>query len=321
MTDLRNPYKPKVYDKPIDLWRNDGATDYSHDVNVDDHGIAWTSGRGGILGYATKGLWRDPYTDKRRWARPWKPVLVAGGGVGGVNQPQTDFMHNSLRPVDGSTRAEGVRRGGVLIGTEEDFTEPCAASGRVVFSDITDSVGGEPAANSTPEQPVPHEAARHLPSRTGRRARRSIPASSCSAHYFELSESTLGVAWYGQGLRLLDVSDARDVRQIGYYRVTGSTEEESSNSWDLAWNGRYVYLFDMNRGIEVLELKSSTKAAAVSRLRTVRAPAAQADPYAPGAGEQPEQRRVDLPGVQEPIGWRSCRAHSSQEVRASWAGR
>lgn len=86
------------------------------------------------------------------------------------------------------------------------------------------------------------------------------------------------MAWYGQGLRLLDVSDARDVRQIGYYRVTGSTEEESSNSWDLAWNGRYVYLFDMNRGIEVLELKSSRKAAAVSRLRTVRAPAAQADP-------------------------------------------
>jgi hypothetical protein len=75
--------------------------------------------------------------------------------------------------------------------------------------------------------------------------------------------------------------DARDVRQIGYYRVTGSTDEESSNSWDLAWNGRYVYLWDMNRGIEALALKSSTKAAAVSRLQTVRAPAAQADPYAP----------------------------------------
>ena len=280
VTDLRNPYKPKVYDKPIDLWRNDGATDYSHDVNVDDHGIAWTSGRGGILGYATKGLWRDPYIDKRRWARPWKPVLVAGGGVGGVNQPQTDFMHNSERPVDGSTRAEGVRRGGVLIGTEEDFTEPCAASGRVVFSDITDSVGGEPAANSTPEQPYRMKPLDTFhPAQDGGEA--IDPSLECSAHYFELNESTLGVAWYGQGLRLLDVSNARDVRQIGYYRVTGSTEEESSSSWDLAWNGRYVYLFDMNRGIEVLALKSSTKAAAVSRLRTVRAPAAQADPYAP----------------------------------------
>ena len=42
----------------------------------------------------------------------------------GVAQPQTGFMHNSLRPVDGSTRADGVRRGNVLIGTEEDFTTP-----------------------------------------------------------------------------------------------------------------------------------------------------------------------------------------------------
>ena len=280
VTDLRNPYKPKVYDQPIDLWRNDGATDYSHDVNVDDHGIAWTSGRGGILGYATRGFWRDPYTDRRRWARPWKPVLVAGGGVAGVNQPQTDFMHNSVRPVDGSSRASGVRRGGVLIGTEEDFTEPCAASGRVVLSDISDSVGGEPAANSTPESPYRMKTLDTFhPAQDGGEA--IDPSLDCSAHYFELSKSTLGVAWYGQGLRLLDVSDARDVRQIGYYRVTGSTEEETSNSWDLAWNGRYVYLFDMNRGIEVLKLDSSTAAKSVSRLQAVRAPAAQADPYAP----------------------------------------
>jgi hypothetical protein len=150
----------------------------------------------------------------------------------------------------------------------------------VVFSDISDSVGGEPAANSTPERPYRMKPLDTFhPAQDGGEA--IDPSLGCSAHYFELSKSTLGVAWYGQGLRLLDVSDARDVRQIGYYRVTGSTEEESSNSWDLAWNGRYVYLFDMNRGIEVLELKSPTKAAAVSRLRTVRAPAAQADPYAP----------------------------------------
>ena len=41
----------------------------------------------------------------------------------------------------------------MLIGTEEDFTTPCDRSGRVVLSDITDSLGGEPAVNSTPENP------------------------------------------------------------------------------------------------------------------------------------------------------------------------
>lgn len=281
VTDLRDPARPAVFRDPIDLWRNDGATDYSHDVNVDDRGIAWTSGRGGILGYATKGRWRDPYTDERRRARPWDPVLVAGGGLSGVNQPEVQFMHNSLRPTDGSSRASGVPKGGVLIGTEEDFTQPCDKSGRVVLSDISDSVGGEAAAGSTPENPYRMKTldtfhpAQDTPET-------SDPSLGCSAHYFEQSRSTLGVAWYGQGLRLLDVSNARDVRQIGYYRVTGTdpAANPSSNSWDLAWNGRYVYLFDMNRGIEVLKLRRGTHDSGVSRLASVTAPSVRSNPFA-----------------------------------------
>ena len=60
VTDLRNPTRPVVFPDPIDLGRNDGLTDYSHDVDVDDRGIAWVSGRGGLMGYATQGRWRDP---------------------------------------------------------------------------------------------------------------------------------------------------------------------------------------------------------------------------------------------------------------------
>ena len=47
VSDLRNPTNPKVFPEPIDLLRNDGLTDYSHDVDVDAHGIAWVSGKGG----------------------------------------------------------------------------------------------------------------------------------------------------------------------------------------------------------------------------------------------------------------------------------
>ena len=50
----------------------------------------------------------------------------------------------------------------------------------------------------------------------------------CSAHYFELQDSVLGVAWYGQGLRLVDISNARDVHQVGYYRVTGTDTATNS---------------------------------------------------------------------------------------------
>ena len=58
------------------------------------------------------------------------------------------FMHNSGRPTDGSVRADGVKKGNVLVGTEEEFQD-CEESGRIVLSDLTDSWGGEPAQQST----------------------------------------------------------------------------------------------------------------------------------------------------------------------------
>ena len=82
------------------------------------------------------------------------------------------------------------------------------------------------------------------------------PSQSCSAHYFEVEGSTVAAAWYGQGLRLIDASDARNLRQVGYYYVTGTdpATNPSSLSWDVAWRGDLVYLFDMSRGVEILRL-------------------------------------------------------------------
>lgn len=286
VTDLTNPRRPEVSDQPIDLWRNDGYTDYSHDVDEDERGIAWVSGRGGIRGYATAGRHRDPYTNRVRRATPFEPILVAGGGVAwddpnvqgdnGTAQPGM-FMHNSGRPTDGSVRAAGVKRGNVLVGTEEEFTRPCGASGRIVLSDITDSLGGEPAQQSTRARPYRMRTldSFHPFLDTPETAN---PDLGCSAHYFEVEGPMLGAAWYGQGLRLLDIGDARDVEQVGYYRVTGtSTDNPSSNSWDVAFRdgrrkGDLVYLFDMSRGVEVLRLKQGVEAAPT--MKSVTAPSA-----------------------------------------------
>jgi hypothetical protein len=105
----------------------------------------------------------------------------------------------------------------------------------------------------------------------------SLPAtvSNCP-----LSGSTLGAAWYNQGLRVIDASDARDLRQVGYYYVNGTdpATNPSSNSWDTAWRGDLVYLFDMDRGIEILRLKGGPKAAA--KLATVRERGARPNPLA-----------------------------------------
>ena len=301
VTDLRNPAEPVVSDQPIDLWRNDGYTDYSHDVDEDERGIAWVAGRGGLRGYATSGKHRDPYQNRVRRATPFDPILVAGGGVSwddpavqgddGTAQPVM-LMHNSGRPTDGSVKADGVKSGNVLVGTEEDFTRTpngCGDSGRIVLSDITDSIGGEPASQSTRANPYRMKTVDSFhpfidtPETTN-------AALGCSAHYFEIEGPMLGAAWYGQGLRLLDISDADEVSQVGYYRVTGTgTDNPSSNSWDVAFRssgdqkGKHkkgsdlIYLFDMSRGVEVLRLKQST--AAASKMKSVTAPNARSSRY------------------------------------------
>jgi hypothetical protein len=284
VTNLKDAANPETFPNPIDLWRNDGATDYSHDVDVDANGIAWTSGRGGLLGYATRGKWRDPRNDKMRTAKPWDPILVAGGGVeggpDGVAQPQTDFIHNAARPLNGQIHASGVADENIVLMTEEDFSQPCDQGGRIVAADISDSLGGEPAANSTPANPYRMNAlsAFHPTQDAGGTV---APESSCSAHYFEVSGSTLAAAWYNQGLRLIDASDARNLRQVGYYFVTGTdpATNPSSLSWDVAWRGDLIYLFDMSRGIEILRLAGGPSASA--SLPTVRSPAARSDPLAP----------------------------------------
>ena len=308
VTDLSNPYRPEVSDQPVDIWRNDKYTDYSHDVDEDERGIAWVSGRGGIRGYATSGRHRDPYQNRWRKATPFEPILVAGGGVSWDDPGVTDdkgtarpvmFMHNSGRPTDGAVRASGVKKGNVLVGTEEEFQD-CSESGRIVLSDLTDSWGGEPASQSSRTAPYRMKTLDtfHPNLDTGEGAAEDL---DCSAHYFEIEGSTLGAAWYALGLRLLDISDARDVRQIAYYRVTGTSDENpDSNSWDMAFRtdrrkGDLLYLFDMSRGIEVLRMKKGAHASA--RMKSVTAPTARNSRYAAKLAGGLEVNRASDGGV------------------------
>ena len=110
---------------PIDLWRNDGYTDYSHDVDEDDQGIAWVSGRGGVRGYATSGRHRDPYQNRVRRATPFDPILVAGGGVAGTRAARD--ADAQLGPPDRRVRARppGSRRATSWSGRRRTSTTPC----------------------------------------------------------------------------------------------------------------------------------------------------------------------------------------------------
>ena len=119
-------------DEPVDLWRNDGYTDYSHDVDEDERDRVGGGPRRSVA--TPRGQAPRPVPESRTAGHAFDPILVAGGGLqwdvpparagdDGVAQA-TDFMHNSGRPTDRSVRASGVKTGNVLIGTEEDFTTP-----------------------------------------------------------------------------------------------------------------------------------------------------------------------------------------------------
>ena len=169
-------------------------------------------------------------------------------------------------------------------GSGRRFERSCATDGlhpqrRAADEDITDSLGGEPAANSTRDNPFRLDAlsayhpTQDAPNTTG-------PNGPCSAHYFELSGSTVAAAWYGQGLRLIDASNARNLRQVGYYYVTGTDPDTnpSSLTWDVAWRGELIYLFDMDRGIEILRLSGGPSRSRF--LPTVESPDLPVDPLA-----------------------------------------
>ena len=212
VTDLTNPARPEVSDQPVDLWRNDGYTDYSHDVDEDEQGIAWVSGRGGIRGYATSGYHRDPYQNRYRKATPFDPILVAGGGVAGTSRARD--ADAQLRPPDGRRGAGGRRQEGQRAGRHRGGVPGLLRERPDHHLGPHGLVGRRAGAAVDAERAVPDEGARHVPP-DPRRGEEDAGDVSCSAHYFEIEGSTLGAGWYGLGLRLLDISDARNIRQVG----------------------------------------------------------------------------------------------------------
>lgn len=243
VTDVRDPRHPKVHPDPIELARNDGKTDYVHDVQVDAAGVAWVSGRGGVRGYWTSGLHRDPVQGRVRRATADAPVPYAGGGVAETAAPSR-FLHNSFHPV--GPAADGAWRGHDLVyATEENFVDGCAGDGVLTISSLAGSYGGE-GWRSTPSAPFRLQSVGTW-SVEGQEG--SDPASDdCSAHYFDVRGHVLVQSFYSQGTRFLDVSDPTNPRQIAYYRPA------DASSWAPYWHDGYVYVADNARGVDILKL-------------------------------------------------------------------
>ena len=279
-TDLSNPRKPSAYPmNPVDLFRRDGVTAYSHDVQVDPAGIAWVSGDGGTRGYWTDGRHFDPVRGVERQATPLDPVPYGGGGLPkAVTDDETGgFEHNAWRPI-GDSAPQGDARyaaGDLLLVTEEDFRaadEYCAKGGMFTIASLAGSYDGD-AWRSTPDDkfrlnvvgkwnPAGQEGSRPL-------GQYHPLANFCSAHYFDVDGATVTYAWYGEGTRFLDISDPANPTQFAYWRP------DDGIVWASYMHKGYVYTADRTRGVDVLRLTTAAKAAR-KRNREVRAPSPSA---------------------------------------------
>jgi hypothetical protein len=281
VTDLRDPANPQGYPlEPVDLFRRDGFTAYSHDVQVDDAGIAWVSGDGGTRGYHTSGVHWDSFDQRVRRATPLDPIPYAGGGLPEkyVGDTTGGFEHNAWRPVgrkapSGDSR---YRRGELLLATEEDFgpaAEACKNRGQFTISSLKGSYGGQ-AWRSRPGNPFRLEVVGNW-NPFEKEGSRPIggpyhpDANFCSAHYFDVDGNTVSYAWYGEGTRFLDISDPEKPTQFAYWRP------DDGIVWASYMHKGYIYTADRTRGVDVLKLTGGAKAAR-RRGREVSAPAPSA---------------------------------------------
>lgn len=222
----------------------------THDAQVDEAGLVWMVGSGGVNAW--------DFTD------PVNPRLVVP-----AQNIAMRYHHNSWRPratswgprTSGTFNDPAVRDGELVLVTEEEWAPVlgqtlCIGQGRFETRWVrdTDSL----TSGATPTQT-------HLDDwQTELQAAGIVgPATICSAHYFDERDKIVAIGWYNQGTRFLDVSDPRNIRQVGYYiNPTGTT-------WSAKWigpgaaGGEIVYTIDATRGIDVLRFDRTPPLATV----------------------------------------------------------
>jgi hypothetical protein len=277
LTDLDHPVVlDQVTDQPMEA--NDAfSRGIGHDWDVDADAVAWWVGTGGIVGYDV--------------SDPTAPVVLNSSDVHGRDPEWNNFIsHNSLRPnadaftgprlrpgnseprgnATGHDRNHGattsgdphVDRGNVLLVTEEDYIDvTCASEGSFQtwhVPDLDPSVNPDGVQDGGTITPLDQWNTELLGTGV------PTPAGAfCSAHYFDYhQDGYVAQGWYQQGLRILDVNDPHEIRQVGYW-VTGAQE-----TWGANWVPEYdadghqtgrktdlVYTNDPSRGMEILRVE------------------------------------------------------------------
>lgn len=228
-----------------------------------DGTLGWHTGSGGAAAFDV--------------SDPTAPVLVNATDENGTAPGFNDFIHhNSMRP-NASTFTAGatpsITNGNVLLVTEEDYLNNgdeavCERAGSFQTWYVPDLDGAayrakNPDGTEVGVGTVTPLDTTNAPAEFGVGGV-SLPAGVfCSAHWFDVhQDGFVAQGWYGAGLQILDVRDARDIRQLGY--ASGLATEV----WDAYWvpvrnaagkavpgkKTNIVYTADAVRGVEVFEV-------------------------------------------------------------------
>ena len=106
----------------------------------------------------------------------------------------------------------------MLAITEEDYAKPtCEGQGSLQTWRITDERNADGTIKLELLDLWTTEL-NELANATGR----SPATANCSAHWFDEDGGLLAQGWYDQGVRFLDISNPRDIQQVGYYATEGT---------------------------------------------------------------------------------------------------
>ncbi len=222
-----------------------------HKWNFVGNNIAFHTGSGGAAAFDV--------------SRPRHPRLLTTTNAKGIEDPWNNFIHhNSWQPhvfQYEPNKPASLKNGNVLLVTEEDYEQTdCSLAGsfqtwrigsfrqddaitpldRVELADL-----GGPAEGVAP-----------------------VDARFCSAHWFDYHHNGIAaVAYYGGGVRLIDVRDPRDIKAYGFAQGGGVV-------WDAYWvpqrdaegnalrpKTNILYSVDLIRGLDVYRVDLPSKRA------------------------------------------------------------
>lgn len=250
----------------------------AHDIDQDAAGIVWMTGGRGGAGYAIRPLTTGvsaAVRAKTRKASPTNPVNVTNMFINGENTGRgpevNDFiMHNSQRPLNAVYKQRkgrpAIAKGGVLLVTEEDYMPEdaqggCTGAGRFHTYDASGSVTGGKPLRRLDTFELKHAT---LDPVEGHKQMGNV---FCGAHWFTVRDNVVAIGMYGAGTRFLDVSDPRDIKQVGFWFAPDQL------TWGAYWvpgSDGVVYTADVERGIDILKFRKPARGATYQAPAPVR---------------------------------------------------